>query len=92
MNERTNAKVVLQSTEFETGNQVATLVSKDITKPLYQNEDKGLVYYKNDKQYLFMVMISEEDHDKIIDGILEYLFNAKGQTMTIGIQFEHYNK
>lgn len=86
------AKVVLQSRDLENGNKVATLISKKFTKQLYQNEDKGLVYFENGKQYHFMEMISEHDHDKIIESILEYQFESDEETKTIEIQFEHYNK
>lgn len=92
MNDHKNAKVVLENRELETGNRVGTLKSKDGIKQLYQNEDRGFVYYEDGKAYWLLEMISEKDHDKIIDGILEYLFGGKlEKTHTIEIQFEHYN-
>lgn len=86
MNNRTIANVVLESKDYETRNQVATLQTKNKSIPLYEDEDKGLLFYENGKKQYFMEMINETDYDEVIKNIDEFMF-TKCDTKMVQVMF-----
>lgn len=73
---RTNTKVIITSGELEQGNRVGVLKSNGRNYPLYQDEDRGLMFYRNSKQTCFMDMLGEKDYNNVIDAMLEVSFTA----------------
>lgn len=86
MNNRTIANVVLESKDYETRNQVATLQTKSKNIPLYEDEDNGLLFYENGKKQYFMEMINETDYDEVIKNIDEFMF-TQCDTKTVQVIF-----
>lgn len=44
---------------------------------LYENHDRGLSYYTEDKEICFMDMLDEDNYEKVTNEILKMLFTSE---------------
>ncbi|MFD3245032.1 hypothetical protein ACE3L8_12070 [Staphylococcus simulans] len=85
LNHKANATVIITNSELEQGHRVGILKEDGRNTVLFQDEDKGLVFYRGGKENYFMQMIEEDDYNKVINAMLDVSFTPI-ETKTIEVR------
>ena len=81
---KNQAKVVITNDELEQDYRVGVLKHKGHNVALYEDEDKGLVFYRNSRKVYFMDMLEESDYEQVTNAICDVLF-TESETKTLKV-------
>lgn len=75
------AIISFSSKSFEEKVPVGMVTMADGRHNLYNNHDKGLVYFEDDKEIVFMDWLDEDNYEKVISEMQKMMFTKIQRTV-----------
>lgn len=75
------AIISFSSKSFEEKVPVGMVAMADGRHNLYNNHDKGLVYFEDDKEIVFMDWLDEDNYEKVISEMKKMMFTKIQRTV-----------